>query len=102
TLPATLLHGEFYASNILIESKGARCRVAPVDWEMAAWGTGLLDLAALTAGNWRDEDRTALALTYRAHWSDTERWNPPLDEFLLAFDCCRVCLAVQWLGWSAN
>jgi hypothetical protein len=89
-LPPTLLHGEFYASNILVHQTVAGLRVCPVDWEMAALGPGLTDLAALTAGRWSDEQRTALALAYRPHVS------------LEVLDFCRLQAAVQWLGWSPD
>src|SRR5262245_9100719 len=39
-LPRTLIHGEFYASNILVQERGDKIRVCPVDWEMAATGPG--------------------------------------------------------------
>jgi thiamine kinase-like enzyme len=35
-------------------------RVCPVDWEMAAVGPGLIDLAALTAGWWTAHDSRAV------------------------------------------
>lgn len=98
-LPATVIHGEFYASNVLVrdEDRGP----CPTDWEMAAVGPGLLDLAALTSGTWTEEERTALALAYR------EAAGPMSvpggeDGFLSALDCCRLHLAVQWLGWSPS
>ena len=82
-LPRTFVHGEFYASNILV----AGDRVAAVDWEMAGVGTGLLDLAALTSGTWEEGDRRAIEDGYG-----------PVDEEALM--CCRLHLAMQWLGWS--
>ena len=97
-LPATLLHGDFYASNVLVEQIGGDLRVCPVDWEMAAVGPGLLDLAALTAGRWTDEERTVLALAYRGALPPSLRMDEP--AFLEAFAGCRLHLAVQWLGWS--
>jgi aminoglycoside phosphotransferase (APT) family kinase protein len=99
-LPATLIHGEFYASNVLVHGTGGRVRVCPVDWEMAAVGPGLVDLAALVAGGWSARERTALAMAYfeesmlrNAGWSGEE-------QFLSSLDYCRLHLAVQWLGWS--
>lgn len=89
-LPATFLHGEFYASNILVQKSAGGLRVCPVDWEMAALGPGLMDLAALTAGKWSDEQRTALAQAYQ----------PGLSLELL--DYCRLQVAVQWLGWAPD
>jgi thiamine kinase-like enzyme len=74
-------------------------RVCPVDWEMAAVGPGLIDLAALTAGGWTAEEKEELALAYCAALVSYE--TPP-DAFLLALDYCRLHLAVQWLGWSQD
>lgn len=74
--------------------------MAPVDWEMAALGPGLVDLAALVAGGWSDEQRTAIAQAY------FEAMPPPRarawDDFARALDYCRLHLAVQWLGWSPD
>src|SRR5205085_230469 len=54
-LPQTLVHGELYASNVLV----AGGRVAAVDWETAGRGPGILDLAALVTG-WSDPDSRRL------------------------------------------
>jgi hypothetical protein len=99
-LPATLIHGEFYASNVVVQGAGPAARVCPVDWEMAAVGPGLLDVAALTAGSWADEERTALALAYHAALPPAGAGPPDREELLAALDCCRLLGAVQWLGWS--
>jgi hypothetical protein len=99
TLPTTLIHGEFYASNVLVEQTAGSARVCPVDWEMAAIGPGLMDLAALTAGKWTDETRTSIAHAY--HEALPEPAVSPV-EFLETLDYCRLHQAVQWLGWSAD
>ena len=99
-LPATFLHGEFYASNVLVHEEGEDLRVCPVDWEMAAVGPGLIDLAALTAGGWTADERAALALAYHAALVPGE--SRPPGVFLEALDYCRLHLAVQWLGWSVG
>ena len=65
-LPVTFIHGEFYASNVLVQETGGELRVCPVDWEMAALGPGLIDLAALTTGRWTKDQRRSLALNYYA------------------------------------
>lgn len=86
SLPTTLVHGEFYPSNVLVAGNGSR--VAPVDWEMAAVGPGLIDVAALTAGWPRREADTIVAA-----------YGPVDGE---ALECCRLHLALQWLGWSPS
>jgi aminoglycoside phosphotransferase (APT) family kinase protein len=98
--PRTVLHGEFYASNVLVASdsdptslgKNSEARIAPVDWELAATGTGLSDLAALVSG-WPDGDRAAIAAAYAA-----ESGVPAFDRRDL--DLARLQVAIQWLGWA--
>ena len=97
-LPVALIHGEFYASNVLVDQPEGPSRVAAVDWEMTGLGPGLIDLAALTAGNWSDADRAAITGAYLTA-SSTLLAGPGTDEALAA---CRLHLALQWLGWSAT
>jgi aminoglycoside phosphotransferase len=82
--PITFVHGEFYASNVLV----AGSRVAPVDWEMAGLGPGVLDIAALATG-WEKTKHDVLVNAYGA---------VPPD----ALNAARLHLALQWLGWSAD
>ncbi len=65
-MPKTVIHGEFYASNVLVAGDAADPRVAPVDWELAAAAPGLIDLAALVSGGWSDDDREAIVSAYRS------------------------------------
>jgi Phosphotransferase enzyme family len=100
SMPRTLIHGEFYPCNIMIRRRGHRARVCPVDWEMAAFGPGLIDLASLTTG-WSQREQRALIRAYRAALPDglTSSTRIP-DDFSVDFDCCRLHLAVRMLGWS--
>jgi hypothetical protein len=101
-LAPTFIHGEFYPSNVLVQQGGAVPRICPIDWEIAALGPGLLDLAALSVGKWTASERARLAAAYRsagvggaetaAHLGDA--------EFERALDFARLHLAVQWLGWE--
>jgi aminoglycoside phosphotransferase (APT) family kinase protein len=97
--PPSLLHGEFYPSNVIVERGGAKPRICPVDWEMAGLGPGLIDLAALVTG-WEEPDRLAMAESYRE--ALPAALCPAIDELLNGLDHCRLLLAVQWLGWSAR
>jgi len=98
TRPATAIHGEFYASNVLVQQHGATVRVWPVDWEMAATGPALIDLAALVAGDWTPEQRREIALAYWEALPEPDRTG--MDLFLTDLEYCRLHLGVQWLGWS--
>jgi hypothetical protein len=98
----TLIHGEFYASNVLVGSADGRVRVCPVDWEMAAVGPGLIDLAALTSGRWTCDERTAIARAYFHGLRGEGVGSDSFESLWGALGHCRVHLAVQWLGWSSD
>lgn len=92
-MPKTVIHGEFYASNVLVAGDAGDPRVCPVDWELAAAAPGLVDLAALVSGGWSDEDRQAIVAAYRAAIG-------PASFAARQLDLTRLHLAVQWLGWA--
>lgn len=96
--PTSVVHGEFYASNVLVGAAGGRDRVCPVDWEVSAVGVGLVDLAALSAGGW---DTAQLSRIEGAYLS---AWRPGAEgaHFDAALAAARLQLAVQWLGWSRS
>jgi Ser/Thr protein kinase RdoA (MazF antagonist) len=97
--PATLIHGEFYPSNVLIDLDSDCPRVCAVDWEMAGWGTGLLDLASLVVGRWSDEQQFALA---KAYWEAANAEGEAYEQaaFFRALRFCRLYVSLRWLGWS--
>jgi thiamine kinase-like enzyme len=102
TLPVTFIHGEFYASNVLVNNTGGKLRVCPVDWELAGVGPGLIDLTALVSGGWSAEEKEALAKAYHAELTLRDERSMDLEEVLIALDYCRLHLAVQWLGWASE
>jgi hypothetical protein len=97
-LPRTFIHGELYASNVLVMCDRQPPRVCPVDWEMCGVGPGLLDVAALTTGGWTDDQRRSIALAYFAALPPGTYSSE--SEFLAALDYCDLHLAVQWSGWA--
>ena len=94
-LPRTLLHGDFYASNVLVSGGADEPRVAALDWEMAAAGPGLMDLAALLSGRWTDAERELLTAAY-----DSCAGVAPFERRQL--ELARLALAIQWLGWAPS
>ncbi len=97
--PVTFAHGEFYASNVLIQRGGATVRVAPIDWENAARASGLVDLAALTTGGWSAPEREAIARGYLDQLAELGDRRSEA-ELLESLELFRLHLAVQWLGWD--
>lgn len=100
SLPETFIHGEFYASNVLWLAQNGSERVAPVDWEMAAIGPAIFDLAALTAGKWTEEQQYTMARAYFEALPDSRLWPDDLAELLIAMDIAHLAIAIQWLGWA--
>lgn len=102
SLPATVIHGEFFPANVMVSKEGGRLRICPVDWETAAVGPGMMDLAALSSGNWSAAERLAIARAYlHALPQKPDVWD---DEarFLDDLDYCLLHQAVQLLGWSPS
>jgi aminoglycoside phosphotransferase len=96
--PKTIVHGELYASNVLVDARAATARVCAIDWEMTSVAPAMVDLAALTSG-WDDDVRRALVRAYHnelvAHGGE-----PALDELESVLADCRLYLCLQWLGWA--
>jgi aminoglycoside phosphotransferase (APT) family kinase protein len=99
-LPSGFVHGDFFASNVLVETAEGQARIRPVDWEVAGMGPALMDLAALTAGRWTEEQRAQLAIGYRTVISRNEGTVQTDANFMRALDCCRLQLAVRLLGYA--
>ena len=96
--PRAFVHGELYASNVLVQDTPGGPRVRPIDWETAGVGPGLLDLAALTAGDWTADRRARIVAAYR----DALPPAAVAAAFDAALDAARLVVALQWLGWSRD
>jgi aminoglycoside phosphotransferase (APT) family kinase protein len=80
----------------LVDGSRTPVRIAPVDWEMAGVGPGLLDLASLVAGQWGETDRLAMVAAY----AGAATGSPPDLDFLADLERCRLLNAVELLGRS--
>ena len=105
-LPRTLIHGEFYPSNVLVSGCDRDFRICAIDWETAGIGTGLVDLAALVSGGWTQSEREQLSRAYFDELTGGELTGihavgdfETLQRDLLA---CRLHVAVWWLGWTSD
>jgi thiamine kinase-like enzyme len=99
-LPLSFIHGEFYASNVICGESSNRWRIVPIDWEMAAIGPRLMDVAALISGNWSEEERRQIALAYFEATGNGLGGAQSAAEFIEAVEYCRLHLCMQWLGWA--
>ena len=91
-LPAVLVHGEAYPSNVVIDEQGG---ARLVDWETVGTGPGVLDLAALTSGAWEPGERDRVVAAYCAAAGAAASSGEDLAA-------ARLLVALQWLGWSRS
>jgi hypothetical protein len=101
-LPTTVIHGEFFPSNVICRQNPRRLHICPIDWEVSAIAPGLIDLGALTAGQWSADDRKQLIAAYRERWEPARRPLPSLKELVEAVGWCQLHLAMQFLGWASD
>ena len=82
--PTTVVHGELYASNVIVERAGRHTSVSPIDWEMAAIGAGPRRSRRADGRRLETRDRRALEVAYAAaagrraddHFDDRPRRLP--------------------------
>ncbi len=87
--PATIIHGEYQANNILVYQG----RNVTTDWQSAALAAGEIDLASLT-WDWDDDLASLCEQQYcLIRWPD----GTP-DDFPLRLTAARVYLHLRWLG----
>jgi hypothetical protein len=92
----TVIHGEYYAKNILLRNE----TVYPVDWESAAIAAGEIDLACLI-DNWGVEIAEKCKTVYeKSRWP---KYKPP--DFEKRFTAAQLYAQLRWLGdsdyWTA-
>jgi aminoglycoside phosphotransferase (APT) family kinase protein len=95
--PQTIVHGEYYPHNILVRDG----TVYPIDWESAAIGAGVIDLASLTEQWPADVVQTCEREYQRARWPG----GTPAD-FQQSLAAARMYHHFRWLGdrieWTAH
>jgi Ser/Thr protein kinase RdoA (MazF antagonist) len=102
-LPRAFVHGELYASNVIVSRQVSpgTVEVKPVDWEMAGTGPFALDLAALVTG-WEGEEREAMCEAFHAALAPATTGALSPADLREALGLCELALALQWLGWASD
>ncbi len=95
--PRTLVHGSYRPNNILVRSGATSRRTVPVDWELAAVGAPLHDLAFLCDG-FRAPKLDALLDAYRREADREGLFVPDPEELQHLLDCFRFHKVVKSLG----
>jgi len=95
--PPTLVHGSFRVNNILVASAGPDVRICPVDWELAAVGGGLHDLAFIAHGFAPDKAGILLDAYLEQLSRHCTPWSHRAD-MLYAMNCYLLHKVVKSLG----
>ncbi len=99
TLPATLVHGDCFPANVIVDTAAQPTRVGAVDWETAGRGPGVLDLAALVSGHWAPSERAAMVDAYDAGLGAGSVRAAPTGVALHAMaDQAALQVALTWAG----
>jgi hypothetical protein len=97
--PLTLVHGSFRPQNILVSTTaGGTMRICPVDWELAAVGSPLYDLAFLADG-FEGPKLDRLLVAYLDGSGHDQ--SVPGADIVHALDCLRLHKIIKSLGDSA-
>ncbi len=99
TQSRTLVHGSYRSQNILVDPTGDR--VCPVDWELAAWGSPLYDLAFLCDG-FRAPRLHTLWDAYLDQLAAHGGPVPVLEELPRVVECFRLHKQVKSLSDSVR
>jgi len=97
--PSTLVHGSFRAKNIIVEGASEPMRICPADWELAAIGPRLHDLAFIADGS----ERTAIEQLCNAYLAEAAAAGgvaTTTDEMLEDIDRLRMHKALRSLARS--
>jgi aminoglycoside phosphotransferase (APT) family kinase protein len=93
--PRSLVHGGFIPWHIMVDQRREPVRVCVLDWELAARGSTLFDLAYFTDGA-DPEVREPIVEAYRAA---AARHDVPVpDDPARVMDCFRMQRVVDWLS----
>jgi hypothetical protein len=69
-MPATIVHADFRADNLLFDDRTPSPSVVVLDWQLAIRSAGMLDVARLLCGSVPVEDRRACAHDALRVWHD--------------------------------
>jgi aminoglycoside phosphotransferase (APT) family kinase protein len=95
--PPTLVHGAFRPANMLVDNSRRPARICPVDWELAAVGSPLYDLAFFCDGF----EPPILDRMWDAYLEEAAAGGlsvPPREEFRWLIDCFRLYRVIAWLA----
>jgi aminoglycoside phosphotransferase (APT) family kinase protein len=94
-IPPTLVHGDWQTKNLRLRDGGHGPELIPIDWEMAGWGSPVVDLADAPRPRIRDQvDLAAYHAAIHAHWPRLSRED--LERVRACGHLWRRLAAIEW------
>lgn len=93
----TLVHGAYRPANVLIGRTNGRLRICPTDWELAAVGSALYDLAFFCDG-FEPPVLDRMWDVYCERLEEAGLPAPDRAELRTVVDCFRVYRVIAWLA----
>ncbi len=95
--PPVLVHGSYRREHILLDRRTQPPRLCPVDWEAAALGASLFDLAYLADG-FTSPQLEEIIEVYRDQASEYGISIPTKDEVVYLMNCYCLHRYMNWLS----
>jgi hypothetical protein len=99
TEPSTLVHGGYIPWHILLDFKQQPTRICAIDWELAAVGSMLYDLAYFADGM-EPESRGVFLDAYRCAALQQNLPTPSKTQMQYTVNCLRLHRIFDWLSRS--
>jgi len=97
--PPSLVHGAFAPAQILVRKQDEGIRVCPIDWELAAVGSPLYDLAFFSDG-FQPPKLDRIWEAYRQEAMNRDVFVPDRETMKNVVDCFRLHRVLNWLSHS--
>jgi Phosphotransferase enzyme family len=95
--PRTLVHGHYRPCNIIADTDSTPVRICPVDWEQAALGSPLYDLALLSDG-FESPVLDRLLDAYLREAAAPHAPMPDMGDVRYIVDCFRMFMQINLLS----
>jgi aminoglycoside phosphotransferase (APT) family kinase protein len=95
--PPVLVHGSYHQQHIMLDRRTQSPRLCPVDWESAALGASLFDLAYLADG-FTSQQLDEIIEVYRDQAAEYGISIPMRDEVVHLMNCYCLHRTMAWLS----
>ncbi|HYY72743.1 MAG TPA: aminoglycoside phosphotransferase family protein [Candidatus Bathyarchaeia archaeon] len=101
-LPRTVIHGQYFAKNIMLRLRHHDQPLAVIDWETAALGPGMYDLISISSGGWAEDERRIMWRAYFDEYQAETGIAREWEDFCEEAREMELYQALEWLGWWRN